>query len=274
MIRSQSNNKLNGSHKLDDKVDDDDKLTEEVEELREFSFSLQRSFPLLHWIGYGLLVLILLDYIEILVPPNLRNPAWGFQTLGAMVERVAVPLIGLVLAFYGEKNRRARWEMSVLKFLSWVAFYLGLLYLLLVPWGIFNTIAIQKNSTQQITAQLNQSLEQIQQVEDLVEKATTPGELEQIYRLLDRQEHFAQLKNSLPLPEIKEDLSSLLIVKEAQVKAQAKSAQSSELSKMLKPSLKWNLGALIGGLLFLRIWLDTLWARERIFGTELGVRLP
>ena len=270
MIESESNNKLNG----DNKLDNDDKLTEEVEDLREFSFSLQQSLSLLHWIGYGLLVLVLLDYIEILVPPNFRNLSWGFQTLGAMVERVAFLLLGLVLAFYGEKNKRAKWELSGLKFLSWVAFYLGVLYLILVPWGIFTTVAIQQNSNQQIMAQAKQSLEQIQRIEDQVEKATTLEEMEAIFRLLERQEYFAELKNSRPPAQIKKDLGSLLVVKEAQVKAQAQSAQASELSKILKPSLKWNLGALMGGLLLLRIWLDTLWARERISGTVLGVRLP
>ena len=31
------------------------------------------------------------------------NPAWEFQTFGGLVERVAVPLIGLVFVFYGKE---------------------------------------------------------------------------------------------------------------------------------------------------------------------------
>ncbi len=245
------------------KLDSDNNLTEKVEELREFSFSLLRSIALLRWVGYGLLVLALFDYIEIFVPPDLINPAWGFQTLGAMVERVPVPLLGLVLVFYGEKNRRERWELSVLKFLSWGAFGLGVLYLLLVPWGIFNTVTMQKYSSRQITAQVNQSLAQIQQVKDQLERATTPEEVEEISSRLDRQDRSGSLKDSRQLAEVKEDLSSILVVKESQVKSRAKEAQLSELMKLLKPSVKWNLGALVGGLLFLRIWLDTRWARRR-----------
>ena len=271
MLKSESNNQSTNNHRLisNDKLTSnnqstsDNKLTEEVEELRKFSFSLQRSITLLHWVGYGLLVLVLFDYIEIFFQPNFRNPAWGFQTLGAMVERVAVPLLGLVLVFYGGENRRARWELSGLKFLSWVAWGLGVLYLLLVPWGIFNTVAIQQNSTRQITTQVNQKLEQIQQVEEQVEKATTLKEVESIFNRLALQEQLTELKKSQQLAKIKENLSSILVVQKARVRSQAKSAQSSELEKLLKPSVKWNLGALVGGLLFMRIWLDTRWARSR-----------
>ncbi len=230
--------------------------TKKVEELQEFRFSLRQSINLLHWVGYGLLILALFDYIEIFVPLDLINPAWGFQTLGAMVERVAVPLIGLVLVFLGEKNMRTRREIPILKFITWGALCLGVLYLLLVPWGIYNTLVLQNYSHRQITAQLNQSLTQLQQVKDQLEKATTAEELEEIVSRLNSQGRPAKFKNSSSLAEVKEELSSFLVSKESQLKSQAKKAQFSQLMKLLKSSVKWNLGALVGGVLILRIWKE------------------
>lgn len=59
-----------------------------------------QSIYRLRWVGYGLLLLALFDTIEVLTPPQFTNPAWEFQTIGALVERVPVPLLGLVLVFF------------------------------------------------------------------------------------------------------------------------------------------------------------------------------
>ncbi len=51
------------------------------------------SSSLFRLVGYGLLVLALFDLIHILIPLQLMNPMWEFQTVGALVERVPVPLL-------------------------------------------------------------------------------------------------------------------------------------------------------------------------------------
>lgn len=71
-----------------------------------------RSASLLRWVGYGLLVLALMDVVDILLPPQLMNPAWEFQTIGALVERVPVPLLGLALVFFDGISSRKNWENS------------------------------------------------------------------------------------------------------------------------------------------------------------------
>lgn len=86
------------------------------------------SSSLFRLVGYGLLVLALFDFIHILIPLRLMNPMWEFQTTGALVERVPVPLLGLMLVFYGETSSRKRWESNLLKFLSWASLLIGLLF--------------------------------------------------------------------------------------------------------------------------------------------------
>jgi len=46
------------------------------------------------------------------------SPVWGFQTLGALVEHVPVPLLGLVLVFYANGDSRTKAERLSLKYLS------------------------------------------------------------------------------------------------------------------------------------------------------------
>jgi hypothetical protein len=47
----------------------------------EQGFSVYR----LRWVGYGLLILSLLDTIAVLTPPQFLNHVWELQTIGALV---------------------------------------------------------------------------------------------------------------------------------------------------------------------------------------------
>ncbi|MBW4450206.1 MAG: HpsJ family protein [Spirirestis rafaelensis WJT71-NPBG6] len=69
-----------------------DRFTPLIQELEAFAFSQQGSMSILRSLGYGLLLLAFFDIVEMFVPPNFMNPAWEFQTFGALVERVPVPL--------------------------------------------------------------------------------------------------------------------------------------------------------------------------------------
>ena len=71
-----------------------------TKEYSSFIFGVLDTLPILRWVGYGFLVLGLFDTIEIFIPAKFMNPSWEFQTFGALVERVTVPLIGFVLVFF------------------------------------------------------------------------------------------------------------------------------------------------------------------------------
>ena len=240
---------------------DINQLTESVKELRRFSLSQLRSIALWRLIGYFLLVLALFDLVEKLVPLRLMNPAWEFQTLGVLVERVPIPLLGLVLAFYGERNWRSRWELPLLKFLSWLALLLGVAFLLLVPVGISNTVRIERQNSQRLTAQVDQQMTRIQQVEDVLERAKTPAEMEALISRLDRQGRSPNIKDSQQLEQVKEQLSDSIAKGEERMIEQAEATRSSQRLGLWKSSVKWNLGALVSGVLFIGIWRGTRWAR-------------
>ncbi|MBE9127762.1 MULTISPECIES: HpsJ family protein [unclassified Coleofasciculus] len=242
---------------------DNDKQTETVQELKKVSISLLRSIGIFHWLGYGLLVLALFDVIEILVPPQFMNPVWEFQTLGALVERVPVPLIGLALVFYGERNYRANWEIPLLKVLSWLSLLVGILFLLLVPLGIIDTLRINQQNSQRITSQIEQQIAQIQQVKGALEQAQTKEEMEQILSSIDSQGRTPTIRDSAQLTEVKQQISSFITQGEAGMKAQAQATRTQQRLSLLESSVKWNLGALVSGALYIGIWRSTSWLRSR-----------
>ena len=219
----------------------------------EQGFSIYR----LRWIGYGLLILSLLDTIAVLIPGNFGNRVWELQTIGAIVERVPVPLLAMALIFFGEGYDRKRLEDIFLKVLSWACLLLALVFLLMLPLGIFGTIYVNNQNNQQIETQAKQQSAQLQQVEERLTKGspedlrTLAGELTRLGVQADT-ENPQQLKNQI--------LSRITPAKE-QLQKQKAAVQSSQRLQLFKNALKWLLGALISSVLFFTLWRGTDWAR-------------
>lgn len=232
-----------------------DRFTPLMQELQAFAFSQQGSMSILRSLGYGLLLLALFDIVEMFVPPNFMNPAWEFQTFGALVERVPVPLIGLVLVFFGEMNSRSKWEFPILKLLSWLTLLFALLFFLLIPLGVGNTLRLNNESVAQISTLSKQQISQAEQVEKQLNQATP----QQIDNFIKSQGRSLDGKNP---EELKTQALSKVSQAKKQIKTQAEATQSSRGLNLIKSSVKWNLGALVAGGLFISIWKGTGWARN------------
>ncbi|NJM69892.1 MAG: hypothetical protein HC862_06500 [Scytonema sp. RU_4_4] len=232
-----------------------DKFIPVVQELQQFAFSQQGSLTIVRLLGYGLLFLALFDIIEILIPPKFLNPAWEFQTIGTLVERVPVPLIGLVLVFFGELYSRTKWEIPILKVLSWLTLLFGILFFLIIPLGLVNTIRLNNQNVAQMQTVSTQQISQAEKLEQQVSKASP----EQIDKFLKSQGRKIDGKNP---EELKEQLLSDVSKAKQQIKTQAQTTQSLRGLGLIKVSAKWNLSAVVAGTLFISIWKGTRWARN------------
>lgn len=234
----------------------------EISKLKNSVKSLDSSLEFMGMcraIGYGMLVLALFDFIALFIPPNFMNPSWEFQTMGQIVERVGVPLIALVFVFLGKLEKRAKWELRLLPVLSYLTLLVALLYILLIPVGVMNTMRLYKNNVTQIDTQYNQQLSQANQLQERLSKAT-PTEIE---NLLKRQGVQVDAKTN---PQTVKD-QILLGVNQSkqQLKTQADTSKSTGRLGLFRTSVKWNLGALISGVLFFTFWKGTSWARKKAY---------
>ncbi|EAW38839.1 HpsJ family protein [Lyngbya sp. PCC 8106] len=242
---------------------DSSSSNQSVEVLRRFNISLLRSINLIRWVGYGFLVLSLFDLIDILYPPDFMNPSWELQTMGQLVERVAVPLLGFVLIFFGERNSRDRWEIPVVSFLSWLTLFYGVIFLLLIPLGLFNTLRIDRQANQQISTQVNQVQTQIKQVKDQLKTVNNPTEMESLLSQINPQGGVPEIDSFQQFEDIKNRLSTVVENSDKQLTTRAKEARSTQRQNLFKRSIKWNLGALITSALFISLWKGTVWARQK-----------
>lgn len=221
----------------------------------------ERSYSLLALVGYGLLILALFDYIQIIYPPNFTNPFWEFQAIGRMVERVPVPLIGLLFVFYRPSGTVDRISLRLLRFLSWVSLLVGLIYLLILPLGINNTWRIYKANNIQVTAQFARQNQRLQPIKLQLEQAETDEDIKNMISAIARQGAFPEIDNP---QELKGQLLTQIARAEETMRIQSETVRANRRQALLKNSVKWNLGALVSGTLFITIWHMTRWTRMKI----------
>ncbi len=211
------------------------------------------SVAIFRRVGYGLLLLALFDLLAILLPPNLMNPLWQFETMGAIVERVAVPLLGLVLVFFGEEKFRSPLEQKLLKSLRWLCLLVGVLFFLLVPLGLVNTIQVKKINDTQMADQFKQQNNRIERVEkqlNIIKDQDLENFIKSQGRSLDGQS--PQQARDQFIEKIKKDKN--------QLRTQFEQAKANRRLTLLKNLAKWSLGAIVSGILFIYIWVLTRWA--------------
>jgi len=226
-----------------------------------FSETLQlKSYFLLRLIGYGLLGLSLLDYLYIVIPPRFTNPLWELQLIGSLVDHVVAPLLGLLFIFYRPQGYITKGEKKLLKFLSTATFVLGLLYLLLLPLGLIDTWRLYYASNEQFSAQVSQQSEQFQRLKSQLQSAKTDQEIESLLASITPQGRLPKIEKP---QEFKNQFLSQISQAEQNLQTQSQIAQATQRKALIKNSVKWNLGALIAGTLFMGIWHHTQWARQK-----------
>ncbi len=204
--------------------------------------------PLFRIVGYALLALSLFDVIDVFVPALFTNPAWEFQTVRSLVERVPVPLLGAVLVFSGEKS------LKIFKFLSWACLVAGILFFLLVPLGINASWRLDRQSAQELNTRVTQQANQLQQLQAVLNKATTPAEIQSVLTRLNPQAGAVPTQN---VAQLKTQLLARVADGERQLKSQAASSRANAQRTLLKNTVKSVLGALVSGAIFISIWRQT-----------------
>ena len=213
-------------------------------------------------VGYGLLVFSLFDYLHIVIPPQFTNFVWEFQTIGALVEHVATALLGLAIIFYRPQGYVTELERKLLGCLSWVSLLLGIIYLLMLPLGITDTWRLYRATEAQVSAQISQQIQPLQQLQAKLNQAKTDEQLKQVLASLTPENRIPEIQQP---QKVRDTVLTKISQSQQNIKKQAQAVGANQKKALLKDSVKWNLGALIAGSLFIVIWYLTGWARSRTY---------
>lgn len=206
-----------------------------------------KPYSLLHLVGYGLLFLTLLDVISLFIPPQFTNSAWELQTAGLLVERVPVPLLGLLFVFLGDREGRPGWERALLPWLARAALGVGLLYLCLTP--LILSAAWRLNSQNRV--QLSQTQEQLAQVQQMQERLNSANDTA-VQRIISQLQAQGRLPNGGSPSDVKNQLQAQVNQARQTLETGLKAAQT-EQTNLWKNAIKWLLGAIVAAVLFLNL---------------------
>lgn len=218
-----------------------------------------RTLVLLPMVGYTLLGLTVINTVILFIPFQPLNPVWVLETMGHLVEGCWFPLLGLVCILYGRWGYVDRWELRLWRFLSRMMLLVGLGYLLMVPVGIRQTWKIEG---------MNQAQLQSQMVEHHQVFADAQERLQQSQSIEDLNELRVWIFPNRVLPirdnpqEFKKQLQQDLVQTQRAWEGQLRSQRRAQRLTLMKKSVKWNLGAIVGGVAFLWLWNKTRWSRH------------
>lgn len=122
-------------------------------------------------VGIVTIVSALLDYLILLIPPNLTNPQWQLATITQIVDRGIVPLVGIALLLTGfwidnSVGRPARGRNLATDLRFWaclLASILGLIYLILTVLHINSVRLTSQQALVQVGNEANQASTQLEQ---------------------------------------------------------------------------------------------------------------
>lgn len=223
------------------------------------TFSQNSAIFLARIIGYCLLVLFLLDVLQILIPFNFFDSSWGYQVFGALVERSAVPLIGFVLLLLEGSRQRKSNEKIALVCLSWIALVIGISYFSIIPLGVGSAVRIYNQNQAQYISQLKQQDNQYKTLRAEVEQAS-PAQLNALVSQENEQKSDIGVEN---VSEVKQQLLQQLAASHKERKSETNSTKSKTVGMLFKNTIRWALGAMIVGSIFIYVWRNTKWARLR-----------
>ncbi len=218
---------------------------------------LQKVGKIVSYVGYILLLLTFIDYAFLLFPPQLFNPVWELNVIGHLVESVWAPMLGFLLIFFRMPQQKVRTkELRKLTWISRLALLMAMVYFLSVPLMISDTVRIYRERHNQYN---NLVLQQKTQLSEIQQKLNSSSEEEII-------QTFA--KSPLVLPNDSATVMREKLFKEFKQKQSDSLEQAAKINRQnnrssLKNSIKWGLGALLSGFLFIKIWENTKWTRNK-----------
>jgi len=216
---------------------------------------------LLRLAGYGLLLLALANFGEALVPPRFgQDPVWELSTLTKFSGSSPVPIIGMVLIFYGESTARSSFGKTVIKVLSWLSLLLGVIYIVMLLIGISAAIRINNDNNNQASSVATQQLAQFNTAKENL-KNTDDSNLKKAAEFIERQSPNIKLNKENPA-ELRTQLAAEIAKNENELKTRLADQKARAFRQLVKQSGKSYFEALVSAIVFISIWNQTKWTRS------------
>lgn len=215
---------------------------------------LSRVLPI---VGYLLIFMTLIDFINVLTPLQLQNPEWELVTLSKLSDHSWAFLIGTGFAltgFFSIALARVRLiEVLLLRVIRWGLLLLGGIYLVSLLLVINNTNRLVSQVKTNFLQQIQAKEEIINQVEANINTIDNPSQLLQIAQTL-----------SIPIPnpgappeQIQQQIQQKLPQLRQQVPEQAARAENKQIKALIQRSLRTAIQLFVIAIGNTLVWFKT-----------------
>jgi len=209
-------------------------------------------------VGLALVVFALIQYIAILIPVDLGNKEWEFTVIGRMVDNSLTPILGMALFFYGRTVILPLWRLMGIRILTWMALILAIIYALMIPLTVTDTLRLNNDLKSKILAAENQAKASQAKVREALDGATSMEELEILTNVLNLTPSMAVRKQQMPSDsfiERREWLWETIRFNQNEILNQAFTLYKHDKASLFRDAAKMLLGCLIMSALYAYFFL-------------------
>ncbi|MCU0548849.1 MAG: HpsJ family protein [Leptolyngbya sp. Prado105] len=147
-----------------------------------------RAKKLCRIVGLACLVAFAVDFFVIVLPPDFGAAQWRLSSLQQVGDRSIVVLFGLALLMYGVERRK------ILRSLALLCFTIGTVFVLSCAVVAQDSLALQRQANEQISAQVSQLNSRLQAIQENPEAGAkiTPEQLTQAAQRVNAQAESAK----------------------------------------------------------------------------------
>jgi hypothetical protein len=227
--------------------------------VRELAKQRRQSIGLFRGTGYVLLLITIILYGNALIPFAPMNPAWQLSLMGTWVQNMAFPILGFTLVFYGGTEGRLRREGGLVKFLSFAALLVALLFFLMLPVGLHATVRTYNQGKSQLDRGLDQQLGVLREVETQMAAASSN---DQIIALMRKMQGQAPQPMTIPDPQTaKKEFLGQLTRARTDLRNNIAQQEQQQRFGLIKGFVQQALLVVVTVAMFVRLWWISRWAR-------------
>jgi amino acid transporter len=238
---------------------DSQELTKEIQNLQIANASILSSIPIIHTLGYGLILLTTINSLSIAIPVNFFDSFWILSTLEQIIEQIPLALLGLILIFFGKNLYRDRLERKILKLLHSFALWLGVLLLFFIPLSIFNNVLINEWTQEKLALQVAKKMLKIEQIKEELNAIESESDLNGFVNLSLKDLLASSTAASERLDIKKYRIANHIEKESAKIADYSQQVSHDNAMRLTKHNIKSTLSFLVAGFLLIAIWRNSKW---------------
>lgn len=221
---------------------------------------------ILNLVGWALLASAALRHALLFADSDFANPDWELQAFSTIASGIWVAFVGIALIFYRRPGVYIhRRQLHLLASLRWFCLLMGIVFILAIPLGVRDTIALDRRSTQ-----LAQEQRAIRQQRFSAARDRLSGDninAVQLDRLSEALLPAAE--GTVPKDKIRGLALERIQQEEDAFNAELASQRGATRRRLLQTSLQANFGLGIAAVASIALWVTTRWVQWNLSSRQI-----